>query len=149
IPFVDPANWTGIPPVARKLPEQFLIPEIAADKATEEFAKKSISATEWEVAVSAHVKNGVALARAAKQAAAELGKKDVGTEEWKARRDTLTRQALAVFLINNAESTGDKTLQDRVHAAHFKDLPATDEAKRDADAIVALAQDPDAKAERT
>jgi amino acid transporter len=112
IPFVDPANWTTIPVEARKLPEQFLIPDLAKAKAKEEAKSKGPDA------------------------------------DWQGRAETLTKEALAIFLIKNAEGTGNADLLKRIRERHAGDLPKGDD-KAVAEAIVRAAEVPEAKAERT
>jgi amino acid transporter len=77
----------------------------------------------------------------------EKAAKSAGREfDVAARTHQLTNEALAVFLIANAESTGNAELIARVKDRHVADLPTTD--KELVASIVRAAEDPETKANR-
>jgi hypothetical protein len=142
IPLVTPAYWTSIPPEARKLPEEILLPGLANDHARAE-GNLLASAQQWirefdppkvDPEKASHVKKAIVDAdtgrrtlegRAADQTLAE-------SDLIEKRGETLGRQAVAVFRIRHAEQTGNAALLQSVRERHatFPAIRATSRLSR-------------------
>jgi amino acid transporter len=155
IPLVTPANWTSIPPEARKLPEEILLPGLANDHAKAE-GNLLASAQQWirefdppevDPDQAAHVKKAIVDAdtghralegRAADQTLAE-------SDLIEKRGETLGRQAVAVFRIRHAEQTGNTALLKSVRERHAADVPTDPRDVEIVETLIRKASDPSRK----
>jgi amino acid transporter len=135
--FVNPANWTDIPPAERKQPQELVLPEIAdaQAKAEDQLLK---AAREWvqqfpeeakATGVTVSVKDGPNRT---------LPANDESLDDRVAR---IRKQALAATRIEAARASGDPEFLKRAEAEYGKDLPQQDWEKKAVAAVLARAKE--------
>jgi amino acid transporter len=156
IPYVTSSYWTDITPEARKLPEQVMLPDLAAEHAKME-GKLLSAAQEW-VREFGKTENGkpqkvtkvtVIGDNVTRSLEGTIPEEELkATEQIDDRAETLSKQAVAVFRIRHAEQTGNAEFLKSVRERHAKDLPQTPRDREIVDALIRKAQDPKRKQEQ-
>ena len=158
--FVTPSNWWGVPPEARVLPEQQMLPGLANTHAKmernlleaaqswardfqEEFKVSSVESAGTvgngdKTTTTTRTLKGTLLANTIKQSEA--------TEK---RASTLGAQAVALFRIRHAEATKNAELIAMVRKVHEKDLPTEPLDIEIAEALIKKAATPELRQEWT
>ena len=141
--YVKPERWTTIPVEARKLPEQIILPKLAEAHARseEELLKAGEAWIEQfasKDAIAVVVKQKDGSSRTLEKRELKEGEKPWTVED---RADYISKQALAVFLIENARASGNAELLAQMKNRHEKDLPTTAIDKEVVKAVLALSKE--------
>lgn len=139
VSYVKPERWTTIPVEARRLPEQIILPELAEAQAKSE-VELIKAANAWverfasddAIAVAIKLKDGSTRTLDAKDDGKALSLDE--------RADTIRKQAMAVFLIDNAQAAGNAALVEEMKKRHAKELPQSARDREVVRAVIAQAK---------
>ncbi|MCC6416700.1 MAG: amino acid permease [Gemmataceae bacterium] len=134
--YIDPANWTSIPPSERRQAEERVVPDLAAAHAKAE-DQLLAAAREW---VTLNGKQGGQVKGVVvelPQGSEQLRDRGIPFDD---RAEQIRRQALAVLKIAQAKAAGDPALLKRALSAYAADLPTTAAEKEVVAAVVVEAR---------
>ena len=138
--YVNPDRWTTIPVEARRLPEQIIIPDMAEAQAKSEIELLKAGEAWIERFAS---KDAIAVAVKNKEGSTRLLTKEEtkeGETSLEERADYIRKQAMAVFLIQNAQASGNAGLLEEMKKRHDHEVPTTATDKEVVEAVIAQAK---------